>query len=289
MKAFRAGLFLFTAMFWALPAASQTLEFGFAAISCGHDDPHDNSTLTDYADEVAGFTTLNQVCVDSPEVTTARLLASKGRFTPLLAVEPIFFSGGRFLRARPDAAQLWPVYADAIRASGVTPVFYLADEPALRHLPAAELSRAARLIRAEFPRARLAVIEAFLPDRPLDIPAEIDLWGFNAYALPDPGQDAAYLAELDRAQAALLPHQALIIVADAQYTPTHARAGLSMDEMADVALAYERLALSRPRVAVLLGYTWAGGIDGVQEFGVRDMGDRVRLTWQDIGARLTQP
>ncbi|HGG04609.1 MAG TPA: hypothetical protein ENK28_04065 [Aliiroseovarius sp.] len=59
MKAFRAGLYLLNAVFWAFPGVPQALEVGFAAISCGQVDPHETSARPDYADEVAGFSALD--------------------------------------------------------------------------------------------------------------------------------------------------------------------------------------------------------------------------------------
>lgn len=267
-------------------ARSDPIEFGFVAVLCGHDDPHDNTARTDYSDEVAGWTSLNHVCLDTPAETTRRLAATAGRFTALLHVEPVFFEGGAHMARQAAAMDLWPIYAEAIRAADVLPVFYLADEPILRGLDPSLLSRAAQMIRDTFPEARIAVVEAYLPDRPLVIPPEIDLWGFNAYTLRDPGADPGYMAELDRAEAALAPHQSLILVADAMFTPVHSLAGLVPTDMADVALAYERLARARPRVAAMIGYTWVGGIDGPGELGLRDLPPEVRETWQEIGHRL---
>ncbi len=268
---------------------AEPIDLGFVAVVCGLDDPHDDEATRNYIDEVAGWTSLNHVCLDSPAESTRRLAATKGRFTALVHVEPVFFEGGRRLRWQEAADRLWPIYAEAIRAAGVMPVFYLADEPQLRHLDPALLSRAARMIRNEFPAARIAVVEAYLPDQPLVIPPEIDLWGFNAYTLRNPGADPGYLAQLDRAEAALAPHQSLILVADAMFTPIHARARLTPADMAEVALAYERLARARPRVTAMIGYTWTGGIDGPDELGLRDLPAPVRDTWRAIGLRLTAP
>lgn len=283
--------FRLAAAIWAAlgnMAMAGPIAFGFVAVMCGHDDPHDAEARTDYSGEVAGWTSLNHVCLDTPAESTRRLAATRGRFTALLHVEPVFFEGGMRLRWQAAAGALWPVYAEAIRAAGVTPVFYLADEPQLRGLDPALLSRAAQMIRDTFPEARIAVVEAYLPDEPLIIPPEIDLWGFNAYALRDPGADPGYLAQLGRAETALAPHQSLILVADAVFTPVHARAGLRPGDMAEVALAYERLARARPRIAAMIGYTWAGGIDGPEEFGARDLPAEVRETWKAIGLRLSE-
>ncbi len=269
----------------ALGLPASALDIGFAAVACGHDDPLDQETRSDYTDEVAGWTTLNHVCLGTPDETLARLLRVKPHFTPLLHVEPVFFEGGKRMRWQPAADELWAIYAEIIKSSGVAPVFYLADEPQLRKLDLALISRAAKMIRADFPDAKIAVIEAFLPNAPLIISDEIDLWGFNAYTLRDPGQDRAYMAHLAQVENHLLPHQNMILVADANHTRVHRAMGLGPDDMADVALAYERLARSNPRITALIGYTWAGGIDWPDELGVRDMPAHVQDTWRAIGTR----
>jgi hypothetical protein len=37
--------------------------FGYVAVACGHDDPFDVAAKTDDADEVAGFTKANHLCL----------------------------------------------------------------------------------------------------------------------------------------------------------------------------------------------------------------------------------
>jgi uncharacterized protein (UPF0261 family) len=73
---------------------------------------------------------------------------------------------------------------------------------------------------------------------------------------------------------------------DANHTPYHADAGIALDAMGDVARAYARLALSRPEVAGMIGYTWAGGLDSPQEYGVRDMPEAVIAAHRDVGRML---
>ena len=120
--------------------------FGYAGIACALDDPHDTTSRNDYIDEVAGFTNLNQVCLSpDPKVTADRLarMAKAGAIS-LLNVEPVLFTqSGQGLVPNPDRATLWPLVTEAIRQSGVAPggiIFYLVDEPTLRHLPPEALS-----------------------------------------------------------------------------------------------------------------------------------------------------
>lgn len=273
-------------------AAAQTpkLLFGYAAIACGHDDPFDDAAKTDYGDEVAGFTNANQVCVTGDmEALAQRLRRAAAHYTPVFYVEPVFFDVSGGARAlHPEAETLWRMVRGAIARSGVEPggmIFYLADEPVLRGMSLAAVDEAARMIRRDYPGARVLVIEAYLPNR-LEIPAEADIWGFNAYAIRDPGADQGYVGLLDRAAALLAPHQSLAIIMDAQHTPVHRRAGLRGRDMAEVAQNYYALARSRRDVSLMLGYTWAGGIDGPHERGVRDLPKTVMRAHQGIGREI---
>lgn len=266
--------------------------FGYAGIVCDLDDPFDPDATTDYSAEVAGFTNANQVCVTGDMAVLADRLREAARlYTPVFYVEPVFFevtgSGGRL---HPDAETLWAMVRESITASGMDPaglIFYLADEPGLRGLTEADLDAAAALIRGDYPGARLLVIDAFLGVDGPQVPAVVDLWGFNAYAIHDPGAEPLYTDYLDRAAAQLREGQSLVLVMDASYTPVHAAAGLSEADMADVARGYERLARSRTDVSMLLAYTWAGGIDGLDERGVRDLPDVVAQAHREIGLGIT--
>lgn len=266
--------------------------FGYAAIACDHDDPFDKQSKTDYSDEVTGFTTANQVCVTGDmDILAHRLRRAAAAYTPVFYVEPVFFDHSRPVpRLHPSVNTLWAMVRQAIRKSGVDPrdmIFYLADEPVLRGLPMATVDQAARIIRRHYPGARILVIEAYLPDK-LAIPDEADIWGFNAYTIRDPRADKGYVRLLDRAAALLGPNRSLAIIMDAQHTPIHEKAGLRPADMAEVAWNYMALTQSRNDVALMLGYTWAGGIDNRRERGVRDLPDAVRQAHRQIGQTLRE-
>lgn len=89
------------------------------------------------------------------------------------------------------------------------------------------------------------------------------------------------------AGANIASHQALILIGDGNYTPVHAAAGLLESDMDEVAMNYYLLALERDDVTGLIVYTWAGGIDGPNEKGVRDMVPEVGAKWQEIGRAIT--
>ncbi len=221
--------------------------FGYTGIDCGLDDPHDATAITDYSDEVAGFTNLSHICLDpDPTVTATRLRNAVAHgFTPLLHVEPAFFDmTPDGLRPSPEAPALWMLVTQAITESTVPAsdiLFYLVDEPVLRKLPPADLAAAADTLRQTYPEARVMVIDAYDPGGPRPVPPQIDYWGFDAYAVPDPGAEPLYTAYLDRARAGMTPDQHLVLVMDAMHTPVHAEAGITEAGMAEVARAYYAL------------------------------------------------
>jgi hypothetical protein len=266
--------------------------FGYAGIECGWDDPQDDSAKTSYSDEVAGFTNLNMACVDAdPAVTAERMqrVAENGA-TVLLNIQPALFRAeGRDLHPQPEREVLWALVEQGVSASKVPLeriVLYVVDEPSLHGLTAADVSEAAQFLRGKWPDMRLMVVDARLENGPGPIPAELDYWGFFDYFHADPGADADYVAYLDRAAQALHPGQSLVLVMDAMHTPYHAETGLPAESMADIALAYERLALATPKVTALMAYAWAGGIDQGWELGVRDLPPTVRATHESIGRRI---
>jgi hypothetical protein len=266
--------------------------FGFAAIACGLDDPHDSSTLSNYSREVAGFTNINQVCVTGDAASDAKTIRNAAKYyTPLLYVEPALFefaNGKGSLHSR--RALLWGKVREAISQSGVSAndiVFYLVDEPGIRGLAIADVSAAAQIIKRDFPRSRILMVEAYATGAVRKIPAEIDFWGFDAYAIRDPGAEPLYTSFLDRMSKQLRKNQRLVLIGDGNYTPAHAEAGLTEIDMAKVAANYLKLAKSRKDVAMLLFYTWAGGIDNLSEKGVRDLPPLVIKTHRRIGKYIT--
>lgn len=273
-------------------AQSAEIGFGYVGISCAHDDPLDAELKSDYADEVAGFTSVNHVCLTgNHDRDVAMLRATATHFAPLLQVEPFLFEFSRGQgRLNPEIETLWPQVRKTVADSGIDPagiVFYLVDEPGLRGLPAVDVEAAAARVKRDFPASRTMIVEAFHAGGAPVIPTHVDLWGFDAYTIRDPAADETYLSHFRKAQAALLPHQNLALIGDGNFTPAHAEAGLLEKDMAIVAENYARFAMTQERVALLIFYTWPGGIDGLQEKGVRDMGERVIAAHKAMGRRLT--
>lgn len=282
---FRIALLL---LFLSSPAKALDF-FGYVGVMCDFDDPLDDTTLTDYSAEVAGFTNINHVCLPADPADWAdRIKQANVQFRPLLSVEGAF----DFARAGPDGPEsrtIWPMVRDAVIASAVDPAritFYLVDEPTLRGIDPVAVDRAAAIIRADFPTADVLLVEACSMDGPPPIAPHLTLWGFDCYTFADPGQSPQFIAYLDLVKRRLGPDQRLVLVMDANHTEYHAAAGIALTDMGNVARAYAALALSRPEVAGMLGYTWAGGIDSLTELGVRDMPQAVIDAHREVGKML---
>ena len=287
----KIGAVLGTAALLAQPAKAEPILFGFAAIACDVDDPHDTGNRTDYIDEVAGWTSANQVCITADRDTLIdRLRRSAAAFSPVFLIEPVFFERrGSSLYPNPNAAELWLFTQDAIAASGIDPaklIFYVADEPLHFGLSRTDVEQAVAVIDAAYPSAQTLVIEARPAVRADAVPRNVDFWGFNAYAIADPATDAGYQRNWQTSLDALGPNQRLAVIIDAVHTPFHVGLGLTPQDMGAVALAYEALIEDTPQVGLALGYTWPGGIDGAWETGLRTMPRDVIETYRQVGARL---
>lgn len=286
---------LWLALLLLSPATSQADDlqfFGYAGVACGLDDPHDTTPKNDYIDEVAGFSNLNQVCLDAdPGVTADRLKRmSAAGATPLLAIEPVLFAQTTTgLRPNPDRDLLWPLIMQAIVQSGLSPdqiLFFLVDEPTMRGAQMRDVSDAISFLRLSYPAAKTMLVEAYNANGPGPIPPELDYWGFDAYTVPDPAAEPLYTDYLNSARKLLTPDQKLVLLMDAMHTPYHTKAGISEADMAEVAHAYLALAQDQGDIAAILAYAWAGGIDGPHEKGVRDLPATVRTAHQEIGQAI---
>ncbi len=281
--------------FWlaALPGlADEARLFGYVGVECGLDDGRTAEVVEDgYTAEVTAFSNLNMVCVSADPAVTAtwiRRVASAGD-TVLLNVQPALFDFHP-LRVTPSPArdQLWPLVVEGIAQSGVPVediILYVVDEPALRKLPLAAVEDAIAYVRQTFPAIRTMAID-YRGETYGVIPKGLTFWGFFDYFHRDLGAVPDYVGALDRASAMLGPDQGLVLVMDAHIMWMHEERGFVPDDMDDIARAYGALALARPDVAVVMAYTWAGGIDYGGEQGVRDMGPAVMQAHREVGLAL---
>jgi len=290
----RRGLVVFLSLCCAaLPGrADEARLFGYVGVECGLDDGRTADVVEGgYTAEVTAFSNLNMVCVsEDPELTATRMrrVAAAGD-TVLLNVQPALFDFHPLgVTPSPVRDQLWPLVIEGIRQSGVPVkdiILYVVDEPALRKLPLAAVEEAIAYVRQTYPGIRTMAID--YRDATYDvIPKGLTYWGFFDYFHRDPGAVPNYVAALDRAQAMLGPDQGLVMVMDAHLMWMHEERGFVPEDMAGIARAYGALALARPEVAVVMAYTWAGGIDYEGEKGVRDMGPAVMQAHREVGLAL---
>lgn len=269
--------------------------FGFVGVHCGLDDPHDADDKTVYVDEVAGFTNVAHVCpldLDiSPQLTT--VVASGNR--ALLDLTGVLFEPepGSPPSGNPDrlalasnVAEVWSAFvttnADVLNTEHIAAI-YVVDEPVWNGVHAEELEAAVALVDAEFPDIPLLVVEAYPVVDAALFPAGVDWVGFDRYFIPDPSTDADYLADLATVRQRARADQSLVLILDSQWFPFYEKIPLSQADMETVAQRYYDLALSEPDVVALIGYSWAGGIDGDMQFGARDLPASVIEAYQAIG------
>ena len=230
-------------------------------------------------------------CVDvNPAVTADRIrrLDQAGSEILLNVQAALFDHDDHAAIPSPARDLLWPLVTAGIAQSGVSPdriILYLIDEPALSHLPAAEVTRAAAFVRATYPGIRTMSIDALITLYP-QVPPGLTYWGFDAYFHRDPAQSPDYVAALDRASAQMGPDQHLLLVVDATHFWLHDQNGFAPDDMAEVARNYARLALARDDIDAVLAHSWVGGIDDASELGVRDLPASVQQAHRDIGRML---
>lgn len=286
----------------ALPTPVQNDQlayFGFALVDCGFDAPNDAGGTTNYIEEVAGFTNIGQMCVFSPEEKIGTRLALFRRYgvKALLYVEEVLFEYvpqafspfGAKMVLRADAEARWSKFValnqEVLTTENVA-VLYLADEPMWRGLSEAELVQAVQIVETMLPELPTMVIEGYPAVKKMVVPEALDWIGFDRYNLFEPDTDEVWLDDLARVYAARTrADQKIVIIASTQWVPDYGSTGIQPNEMADVALRYEKIARSYPDVVALLGYVWPGGFDIPEQLGARDL-PSVQEVLEEIGKRI---
>ena len=279
------------------PAVGNVRFFGFAAVDCGYDDPLDTSTITNYLDEVSGFTNTAHVCVASPtDDLHARLTrAAAAGVRGLLDINALVFhsvagasSANPALRLalRSDAASrlasFFTLNATVLDAQHVL-ALYVADEPAWNGMTMADLQAGVDLVRAKS-TLPIALVEAGAALGHLVVPAAVDLLGADRYDTADPEMDATWRADVTTLLALRSrPEQRLLLVMDTQWRTYYGAAGIQPEGMAFVAQSTLRVAVQTPEVVGVLGYLWPGGFDLPDQKGARELPESVQAVYRDIG------
>lgn len=287
-----------------LPPVGNSLRyFGFAGVECLWDDPLDEMDKTSYADEVAGFSNIGQLCVYDPaEDISPRLESLRAHgLRAMLHVEPVLFghaedpespSGDRAFLL-PDAPERWARFMQAngplLTPDTVAAVFVI-DEPAWHGLSLNDLEAALALIKADLPNLPTATVEAYGTTRQTMAPPALDWVGFDRYGTADPATDAAWQADLAAVRAALTrPEQRILLVVETFWLPMYGRAGVQPEQIGILAENYYRFAAAQPDVIGLIGYLWPGGLDGKEQLGARNLPENVRETYRAIGEKILHP
>ncbi len=292
-----------------LPPTSQKLDlakrkprpslkyYGFAAIDCGWDDPHDDTGKTNYIDEVAGFTNIGQMGVFSKDDVLAPRLAKfqRAKIKALLHIEPLLFErskvttlSGTKLTLRPDAEALWRDYVKRNK-SVLTPQYvaalYIVDEPVWNNLSRAEFIKALKIVKKYVPGLPTVMIEAYTVLDKIVVPKELDWVGFDRYDIKDPEHDPRWQSDLRKVKAARTrPDQKIMVISSTQWLPFYETdAGVKQEDMAAIVESYYRAAMAEPDVIALVGYIWPGGLDGPTHLGARNLPQSVQQTLRKIG------
>ena len=188
---------------------------------------------------------------------------------------------------RADAKASWATFADknaSVLNQRFVDFLYLVDEPYWNGVSTADLAKAVEIVEATHPTLPKAIVEAFWVLDALVVPEQIDIVGFDRYAIPDPETDLRYLADFAKLKAARSrPDQKILLVADSQWLPLYGSAGFPQEAMAAVGRSSLNLAVSDPDVVGIIGYTWPGGLGDPQQRGLRNLPDSVQNVYKEFG------
>lgn len=277
-----ALVFAAAIMFSSGSRADDTKYYGFTLIDC---------TANNYVIATAPFTNIGHMCAYDPsDYIVARLsLMAANNMLAILSVQGIFFDGATLRR---DYQSRWDRFIavnklDAYLAK--LAAFYVADEPFWNGVKYADLKTVSDTIKKRFPGVATMFIEAYPMLSVMQVPASIDVIGFDRYAVLDPYRDNSYRTQLESLKNKRSgPHQKIILVMDAQWLPFYAEGGNTEAAMAQVATSYYSLAGSDPDIIALIGYTWEGGLDGADQKGAKDLPASVITEYKRIGKLLTK-
>ncbi len=195
-------------------------------------------------------------------------------------------------KLRQDYLERWQ---DAIAGkesaiAGLARWVYLADEPNWTGISRSELVPAHDAVKASFPYVQTLTslnhvgVAAWLGTG--TVPT--DAIAYHQYAVRDPRTDPLYQQNL-----ALIKTHAtgkpFVHVLDAFWNPySHGAAGITADQMDDVARNYYAMASTNPTAAALVGFHWESIAPDVPEvLGARDMPSDVQWAYRTIGSGIT--
>jgi hypothetical protein len=287
----------------AVPIGNVT-RFGFAAVECGWDDPHDTSTKSTYGDETEGFTNMAHLCVFSEaDDIRARVdgLRARGQ-QALVHIELVLFArvpgssprgNGERLVLRADADAAWAAFV-AANGAALTPAniaaLYVVDEPTWNGLTPADLTAALAIVDRTHGSLATVAIEGYPSLAQWQVPPALDLLGFDRFYTYDPRRDPDWQADLRTLRTLRTrADQRFWIIMDTQWLPFYGDVGVTPAMMSDVAYHYLEVAAAEPDVVAIAGFLWPGGLDEPDQLGARDLPASVQDAYHRIGRAIIAP
>lgn len=283
------------------PGSKALRYFGFALVNTYWDDPTDDSTKSNYADEVASFSNIADLIVVSPSDDISSQLEAFGdlKLRAYIHISELFFEltgsdapSGADYTLRADYKQRWDSFFANNQSALIKeePIFYLGEEPTWNGITTEELSTAAQAIKQKLPQAIIMLVEAYPALQDLVVPKEIDWIGFDQYFIASPATNSSYQKNLRLLKSKLSTEgQRIVIIMDSHYiSDYHGKwAQLSINDMAQVAESYYQVAQSEPKAIALIGYFWPSGFDNPSSIGARGMPDEVKQKYQQMGRLIS--
>ncbi|MFL0351989.1 hypothetical protein [Xanthomarina sp. GH4-25] len=276
--------------------------FGFTLIDTYWDDPTDNQPITNYIDEVSGFSNIADILIVNPSDNIVARMTEMNDFQvkSILHLSEIFFESvgtsspsGVEYGLRTDYQSRWDEFIDTNNLQvnqNLIQSFYIGEEPTWNGISFSELKAAIDYVKSTIPTIPIMIIEAYPIIDQLQVPNSVDWIGFDHYFIKDPKSNVDFLSELHNLKSKFTnAEQKLVIIMDTHYISSlHGDlGGISLNEMDRVANSYFELAKSEPKTIAILGYFWPSGFDNSESIGARNMPEIIKENYIRIGKEVT--
>ena len=266
-------------------APSRLQYFGFYLVDTFVDDAYDGVKKSNYTDEVAGFTNLNQMAVFNPTdnvVSRVNLMDSQCT-KPFLGLENIFWyedgkqlNGNRQFKLFADFKARWNTFKSinlSVLTAAKVGCFYMADEPLWNGIPFSELNAVCKLVKTNFPEIPVFYVEAYPVLGGMQIPLSVDWVGFDRYHIFNPSTNTTFLNDLKMLKSKRSrPNQKIFLVPDTRWIPEYKTAyNKTPEDMTATIKDYYDLAVADTSIIGMVGYIWPGGFDGPGSLGLRNL------------------
>lgn len=274
--------------------------FGYTLVDVFWDDPTDNSTKSNYLDEVADFSNIADLLVVNPSDDIQSRLGEfeKYELKAVLHLNEIFFEfiGNIAEKSqsnydlRTDYKERWDEFISinnlTINSSTIS-CFYLGEEPTWNSISFEEFKLASDYIKATVPMVPILLVEAYPVLEELEVPTSVDWIAFDHYFIENPEEDETFLAELEILRSKKSADQKILLIMDAHYIDwAHGAFSIDLDEMGEVAENYYKLANKESDIIGLLAYHWPSGFDFNESIGARDFSEDILKVHRAIGKQI---